>query len=500
MRLIPNAVRNLFTRKPAAQAMHVRRWQAAQNDRFTAGWLSTQNSINQELRTDLNALRARGRDLVKNNDYAKKYVGMCGDNIIGPAGVRLQVRIENKPGEPDALANDAIERGWDEWKKVADITGKQHFDEMCRTMIESMPSDGEFLVREVMGKDAGNKFNYALQLIDVDRIDTQHNIAATNNTNAIIMGVEVNAYRRPVALHIFTAHPSDGQNSSRTRERIDVKELIHAFKVENAEQLRGIPWMAPGMLSLYHLGGFMLSALLAAEHGANHYGFFTAPDGQSPIGTEDATSGEQIVVSQPGVFDTLPTGTEFQQFESKYPDNNFGPFVKAAGQRLASGWRVAYHSLFNDLEGVSFSSIRSGTLEERDRWTCDQNWFVNICLNRIKPNWLKMSLLGGALTMPNGSPLPAAKLEKFSAHQWQPRAWDWVDPAKDMAASIEGINAGVLNPIDEAAKRGNDFEDNLKKKAQAQALAAKYKVSLPAYDSKPGANSAPGAAPQAAAA
>ena len=38
----------------------------------------------------------------------------------------------------------------------------------------------------------------------------------------------------------------------------------------------------------------------------------------------------------------------------------------------------------NDLEGVNFSSIRSGTLEERDKWAADQQWFIETVLERIQ--------------------------------------------------------------------------------------------------------------------
>ncbi len=46
---------------------------AARMDRLTADWLATNRSINEELRSDLDRLRARGRDLVNNNDYARKF-------------------------------------------------------------------------------------------------------------------------------------------------------------------------------------------------------------------------------------------------------------------------------------------------------------------------------------------------------------------------------------------------------------------------------------------
>jgi lambda family phage portal protein len=467
------------------QAPQVRRLQAATLDRLTADWLATEQSINQELRSDLNRTRARGRDLALNNDYATKFVGMVKNNIIGPGGVRLQARVEDKPGAPDRLANKAIEDGWAEWAKVCDITGQQSLREMCETLVGGLPSDGEFLLRLVRGTESGNKFGLALQIIDVDRIDTAYNVPGVQGRNAIIMGVEVNAYRRPVALHIFSAHPNDGANGSRQRIRLDINDTLHRFRVERAEQLRGVPWMAPGMISLHHLGNFKLSALLAAEHGANHYGFFTTPDGLAPLGAVDG--GTTTTVTQPGTFDTLAAGVEFKAFESKYPGETFGPFVKTTLQRIASGWRVAYHSLANDLEGVSYSSIRSGSLEERDRWAADQEWFISSTLEFVFQAWLQSALLMGAITMPNGSALPAAKIAKFSRHEWQPRRWEWVDPKGDMEAKILAVKAGLMSPQDLAAAMGYDFDDVLVAIASAQDQAAALGVKLTAYDPTPGA-------------
>lgn len=490
-----------------------RAFAAARLSRTEADWLVTNTAINNELRSDLDKLRARGRDLDKNNDYAKKFSGMCGDNIIGASGVRLQMRVEDAPGKPDRLANRAIESAWLRWGQVADVTGLQSLRDMCASMMGSMPSDGEFLVREVIGESAGNPFNYALQRIDVDRIDTQYNGVEPRTGNMVIMGVEVNAYRRPVALHIWTAHPQDYSGRSRLRERVPADELIHGFKVDHAEQVRGIPWMAPGMLSLHHLGGFQFSAILAAEHGANHYGFIFSPDGEPPpglvgggdadgagagVGQFDGKDVPQVLVSQPGVYDTLPAGYRVEASESKYPEANFGPFVKTALQRLASGWRVAYHSLASDLEGVSFSSIRSGVLEERDRWMADQEWFIRIFMERVFQRWLLMALLSGQIRMPNGSALPASKIDKFRAHEWMPRRWGWVDPKNDAEANILSVRAGLTSPQDVCAAMGNDFDSTLEAISQARKQAAELGVPLPAYDATPGASRSTADAPAAA--
>lgn len=512
--------KNIFIR--AAQWLRgtrqpqVRRFNAARLDRLSADWMATDASLNQELISDLDKLRTRGRDLVKNNDYAVKFMGMVRDNIIGPGGMRLQMRVADEKGNQDRMANDAIEAAWADWcANYCDITGMQTLRDMCETLVGGLPADGEFLARMVRGPDANNKYGLALQIIDVDRIDTNLNRAASAGQNAIIMGVEVNAYRRRVALHLFDGHPNDGAATGRRHIRIDATDTLHRFKLERADQMRGIPWMSAGMLSLHHLGNFKLSALLAAEYGANHFGFFTTPTGEPVVGEgvdvkgrntassiglsslqSDGSGGSFVVASQPGTFDTLPQGVTFQQFESKYPHEVFGPFVKTTLQRIASGWRVAYHSLANDLEGVSYSSIRSGALEERDRWAADQEWFISAFMEPVFTAWLQSALLSGAILLPNGSALPAAKLAKFSQHEWQARRWEWVDPKGDMEAKILAVKAGLMAPQDLANAMGYDFDDTMASIAAAQTTAKLLGVQLTAYDPTPGAQQAALPAPE----
>jgi lambda family phage portal protein len=494
MSIFTNTRQWLAQRIAPAARVQKRRFEAARLDRLTADWQATTVSINQELRGDLDRLRARCRQLTNNNDYARKFRLMCQSNIVGPGGIRLQARVQDGPGQPDRLANQAIEAAWSEWSAACDVTGRQSLRDLCETLVGQLPSDGEFLVRIVRGPQAGNRFGFALQAIDVDRIDTTHTMARAGNQNAVVMGVEIDQFHRPQAVWIFEAHPNDGAASSRQRIRLPIGEVLHVLKVERPEQARGAPWMAPGVLSLHHLGKFSLAALLAAENGANHFGFFQTPDGQSPIGAVD-DQGETIAVTQPGTYDVLPPGVTFQAHESRYPDQAIGPFVKHHLQRIASGWGVAYHSLANDLENVNYSSIRSGTLEERDRWASEQEWFIASFLEPVFRAWLQYGLMAGTITMPNGSRLPAAKADKFSAHVWQARRWDWVDPKSDTEANILKVRAGLMSPQDLSAAMGYDFEDTLAAIRDAQNLAAEFGVRLTAYDATPGAG-APAAAAQ----
>jgi lambda family phage portal protein len=445
-----------------AQSMPMRRgFSAARVDRLTASWLASTNSINQELKSDLDRLRARARDLTKNNEYARKFKKIVVSNMAGPLGFLFQGRVMNTPEEADKLANDALEGAFEDWSRrgVCEISGKMSFKGLCQAVLGGLPSDGEYLVRRIKGSAARNEYGYALQLIDIDRLDTTYNENVGSNGNAIVMGVEMDAYRRPLFYHILTSHPSE-TGTARKRERVPADQILHDFLTEHAEQVRGVPWMSASILSLHHLGRFEESALLAARKGADTLGFFVSPDGSAPdVGGGEGEGEDPITVSVPGSYDTLPEGYDFRAYDSKYPDAILADFNKYFLRRISTGFNVAYNGLGNDLEGVNFSSIRSGVIDERDQWMLLQEWFIESFLIPIYNDWLESALLMGAIKLPNGTALPASRLSRFRSHTWQGRRWQWVDPVKDIEAARLAVRSGVSSPQHIAAQMGMDIED-----------------------------------------
>ena len=481
MNLIARMAARLGFKPPApASAPHARRFEAAILNRLTAGWMGSVQSIDEELRGDLDRLRARSRDLAANNDYVRKFIKMVQANVVGPNGFTLQVRVENSPGQPDELANLAIETAWAKWcrRDACDIAGQQGFAELCRSLIADAARDGEFLVYRVRGAAAGNAFGYALQRLDVSRIATAKHEAATGNGNAVVMGIEITAVGKPVALHLYKANPG-GATGTRDIERVAIGDIFHCYLGERPEQRRGFPWLHTAMQRLHQLKGYEEAAVIAARVGAAKMGFFTSPDGAAgPIGEQDADSGEFITSADAGEFQVLPQGYDFKSFDPDYPHQQFGEFVKATLRGISSGLNISYNTLANDLEGVNFSSIRSGVLEEREQWMSLQGWFIESFLLPVYEEWLQLALLKGAIVMPNGSALPAAKREKFLAHTWQPRRWAWVDPLKDIEASVLAIENGLASPYTVAAQMGVDIDDVLADIARFQASAKAKGITL----------------------
>jgi lambda family phage portal protein len=486
---------------------HRRNYAAAQISRLTEGWSTLSLSANASLQNNLDALRGRSRALCRDNDYARKFCALVAANVIGPYGFGLEGRIYDDTGLPDKSANDAVEAAWSTWVKrgTCDVTGKHSLRDLCHLAIKSAARDGEFLIRLVRGSSAGNAFGLSLQLLDVNRIDTGINRSGSQGENAIRMGIEIDAFSRPTAYHLRATMQGDSFSNQRggdfATQRIPASEIVHGFVADLPEQVRGVPWLHASMSRLNHLGSYEESAVIASRIGASKMGFFTTGDGQAEISPDalatgtDANYDAPMIDVEAGSFQTLPPGTNFQNFDPDYPAAQFGEFVKANLRGIASGLGVAYHSLANDLEGVSFSSIRSGTLEERDGWSVLQQWFIDALLEPIYSEWLRNSLAFGLITLParqGGAALPLAKLEKFSGHIFQPRRWEWVDPLRDIQADREAIEAGLKSPQDVAAGMGRNLEDVLTQIKAAQDLAKSLGVSIDWLRlNKPGA--APGA-------
>jgi len=445
-----------------------RRFDAAQYNRLTHSWAESDRSINTELRADLDALRRRSRDLAKNEPLAQKYMEMVTTNVVGSNGFTLQARVSDGKAQ-DGLATTAIEIAWLDWSRATncDVSGRMSFPDMTRTIIRGVARDGEALVR--IREGAKNKYGYALQFLDIERLDTTLNREQTPGVNQIIMGVEMDGDGRPVAYWLLTA-PLGRDPVGKKHARIPAGEIIHLFITDDPEQVRGIPWMHASMIRIHHLKGFQEAAIIAARVGASKMGFFTSKDG-STSGLQDGEdeAGIPFTEAEPGQFGMLPEGYGFESFNPDYPHANYESFVKGAKHDIGSGFGAAYHSLANDLEGVNFSSIRSGTLEERDNWMLIQRWLAGALLETVYAGWMDNALLSGAILLPNGSALPAAKRQKFMAHEFQGRRWQWVDPLKDINASVIAIENGLASPYTIASQQGLDAEDVLDDIARFQA-------------------------------
>lgn len=423
-----------------------RSFRAGKTDRLTAGWGTFPLSADTIVEKNQRVLVARSREQATNNDYARAFLRMCRQNIVGPQGITLQAHSANANGKLDTQANDAIELAWKAWgkKDIADVRGVQSWRAIQSSCITSAAKDGEFFVRIIRGNDAG-KWGFAVQTIDPQRCPVDFHQDKKDGA-FIRQGIEFNKYGRPVAYYFTTTGDGDINYSmgGRNFNRIPADEIIHGFLEDMSGQKRGLPWMATSLFRMRQIAEFEDSSLVNARVGANKMGFIQWEEGQGP--EFDADEDEIIIESQAGEFPVLPAGATLKEWNPNYPTGEFIPFYKSMLRSMAAGMGVLYNNLASDLENVNFSSIRQGTLDEREHWKELQEWLIESLIEPVFTRWLEYSLLAGRIKNARGTALKPEMIERYSVVTWQPRRWAWIDPSADIAAAEKSKNNMLTSP------------------------------------------------------
>ena len=460
---------DIFSRK---KPLKKRAYAGANQGRLFSDFVASSRSADEEIKGALKVLRNRCRDLTRNNAYARRFITLAKANTVGDRGVTLQVKARNDNGAMDNLGNDQIEIAWKRWGRMGQcsVDGKISWVDAQRLFIENLVRDGEVLVRLVKYP---NDFGFALEFIESDLLDEEYNVTLPNG-HRIRMGVELDSFNRPIAYHLFTAHPGDNSTMwmGKSYNRIPADKMIHAFLPERAMQTRGAPWMSPVIADLKMLNGYREAELVAARVGASKMGFFTSPtgDGFTPDDTDNKVP---IMEAEPGTFHQLPDGVQFQQFDPTHPTTAFADFEKAILRGIASGLGVSYTSLANDLEGVSYSSIRQGALEDRDQWKIIQDFLIQHFVEPVYRAFLLAIMQNAVIN------IPASRFDKFAESTvFRARGFQWVDPLKEMNASVLGLQNGLLSMQDIANQQGRDVEEIFDQIQAEQEMAARYGLSM----------------------
>lgn len=459
----------------------LRGYDAARVNRLTADWMAAQTNADTEIRNSLPRLIDRTRDLERNNDYVRGFLADLEANVIGSADFDLRMRIVDIDAQgkekPDVRANRIIERAWEEWTKMdhCTVTGLDTWHDVKKLALRAAARDGSSLVRIYRGAQAGNPFGFALQLLEIDQLDLcLHRLL--EDGNEIRFGIEYTPLGRPVAYYVLSRHPGDF-SSGRVgvkSTRVDAADIIHLFVRERAGQSVGVPWLVSAITRLRMLGAYEEAELVAARVAASKMGFFVrkVQEGTQYTGDGKDAMGNTISEAEPGAFEELPYGTEFQQFDPQHPNSAFPEFRKACLRGIASALGVSYNVLGNDLENVNYSSIRAGVLDEREQWKMCQVWFDAHFLTKVFKAWLEMAMLSGAVA------LPFAKFAKFNAPKFKARRWAWVDPKKDIEAAVIAVENKFSSRRAFIDEQGGDVEDVFDDIAADEALAESKGIDL----------------------
>jgi lambda family phage portal protein len=446
-----------------------RMYGAQMTGRLTNDWTTTSRPQYAIVRRGLRILRARSREQWMSNPYVRRFGNLLKENVIGPHGVRLLPRSESSPGVKNKAANDAIKDSFSEWgrKENAPEASGMSWRDAEKLFIESVARDGEVIIQHMEGTKA-NRWAYQFKFIDPELLDVWLNEQFPNG-GGIIMGVEVDINRKPVAYHFLKDNISTSEayayGSGSRHTRVPADQIEHIWAAEWVMQTRGVPWTSTALWRCGMLNGSQEAELVAQRLAASKMGFYERTPDWAGEGNEFEGSGEStpegdiLDEAEPGHFSILPEGYKFTAWDPTHPNANAPDFTKLMLRGIASGLGASYNTLGNDMEGPNFGSLRVGLLSERDVWMITQQWSIEHFHDVIYRRWLRMSLLAGRIKPDKGSALSFADLEKYQKVFWQPRSWAWIDPQKEMTAAQMEIDNLLSSRSEWIRAKGKDPEE-----------------------------------------
>lgn len=462
----------------AAESRPVKRYHAAARvDRTNSTWLTNPETANYTLRLGIKILRARARQMCGDDPLFKRFLGMASRNVIGKDGIQLQCRAKKGDGLNRKL-NQKVEEAWRDWgrRDTCTASGRMTFKQAERLFIRTLIRDGEVLVQKIAAKNA---HGFTLKFIDVSYLDEMYNETLPGG-NRVIMSVEIDADNRAVA-YWLTTPSSDimfAKRQQRTRQRIPADQMIHSFIVNDDEsQVRGLTQFHAVLLQGKDLYSFVQAVINSAKMTAMAFGLVSrkSTDGIEYTGAED-DEGNPVMPEfdvQPASILELPPDTDFTQFDPKQPTQNFVEFVGMMQTTLAAGVECSGFSLTGDYSQVNYSSARVGLGEERDMWRELQDFVADEFHREVFKAWLPAAMLAGSVDL-----TPREYMAVCDTSMWRPRGWRYVDPQKEIAATVVGLQNKVLTWTDALAEQGIDFTKHLETLRDEREEAKEYGFDL----------------------
>jgi lambda family phage portal protein len=478
--------------KTKRQSFSVRGFAAAQTDRLLSGWRYDGGFTPGDISAHLTTVRGRSRQMAKDSPYYKRWLQLIETNVVGDGFALKSTPHDGKPGALtlDTQAAKTIEYHW--WRFCTyrnpethhtwfDATGRKTAADMDRLNVKTWARDGEYFIHVM--RTAANPYGIAFRVLRPDWCDELYNIADTGKGTLIHCGVEMEiTTRRPVAYWFRTTPKNAYDYGGRSGDlmRVPADEIIHGYTQEDEDQPRGIPWAHASLRKLKMLEMLDEAELTAARDEACTTHEYYAPRGDEGA-IADLTSEENAdaaraltMEKEPGQAEILPQGWRKETHTPQHPNGQHGVFKDGMLRDVAGGFGVEYSNFANNWSGVSFSSVRVGTISERDAWIVLQNAMINQCKTVQFLVWLR-----SFLSLSISGDLPLAKYEKFAEHEMRGRRWMWVDPMRDMNAAEKAVQHGWKTNTQVAADMGGDYDDNIEEIKREQTVAAGDDESVP---------------------
>lgn len=443
-------------------------YKGAGTSRVHHGWISPGGSADADLIDDLTELRQRSRDLVMNDPLATGLLQTLSDNIAGRGFQPTSMPAADSLLGVSAATIDAFRKAanaaWKRWAEGSpDSSDRQDWTGLAGLVNRTTLESGDSFTRHLMIPRRESPYELALEILEADRVATPTGMLSDPTLRG---GVKIGQRGQPIGWWMLTKHPGndtltfEGNDSFRFVRRWNktghqqMSQILYQLR---PEQNRGLPAFSPCLGLFDHVGNYIQSEVVAARVAACISMVVTKKDPLSAarFRANDETDDERLEDMEPGGIEYLSEGESIDLINPQRPGSTFDPFIVRLIRLICRGIGLPYEIGALDFSKSNYSNMRAAQVETRRTWQCRQltlsRWATGIWRRVIEEAWL-------AKDLPNVDLY--ANFDAWMGVLWTMPGWGWVDPEKEIAASIAAIEARLSTRRRETANwTGQHWED-----------------------------------------
>jgi lambda family phage portal protein len=417
-------------------------------------------------------LRNRARYEVANNSYARGIVLTLANDCVG-TGPRLQLL---------GLASEVsrrIERAFSDWSRAVDLAEK------LRGLRVAQVEDGEGFALLTTNPVLPTPVQLDVRVVEADQIATPL-LGYPASTAQAVDGIRFDGFGNPVEYHLLRRHPGESGSFVQEFDRIPAKSIIHVFRPDRPGQRRGVPELTPALPIFADLRRYCQAVIAAAETAADYAGiaYTDAPAG----GEADPVEPMDTIRLEKRSLLTMPGGWRMEQMRAEQPTTTYPQFVQAKLNEACRCLNMPYNIAAGNSSGYNYASGRLDHQTYYKALRVDQARLAGQALDRIFAAWLAEARL-----IPGLLPVDAATTNW--SHVWFWDGHEHVDPAKEANAQAARLQNNTTTLADEYARKGQDWESQLRQRAREQALMRELGLAIPAATPPTAASPAPSTPP-----
>lgn len=417
---------------------------------------------------DLQSLRARSRDLIRNEPIAAGAVGTNVSSMLG-VGLTPYPAIDRELlglSEDEAASWEATATRL--WRAHAmtpaiDIRGLADHATLSNQVAWGGLANGDILaIRRYVDKP-GRLFGLAIQLVEADRVRSPQD----RDTDEVVAGVQIDRETgEPVRYHVANTYPQ-GRWGRATTTWSDVPRYAEngallatlIYSADRPDMLRGVPFLAPVIEPLLQLKRWTSSELTAAVLSSFFTVFLKKPPGtdagpstawaaanlQTPTASNPSTTARDIKLGE-GAIVELENGEEIQLANPSRPNGQFDPFWLAMVRQIGIALEVPYEVLIKHFSS-SYSASRAAMVEA---WRVFLVRRARLIAAWFTPSWewlITEAVARGYLNAPGFFTDPMRRAA-YLAVEWAGPTMPQIDPVKEALGAQNRMDA-LLTTLEE---------------------------------------------------